>query len=355
MKLSLGPFPGPVLGPGDLIVHLPGGDLTIDAGTLAVIQKAAAVLAIVVISFVVMRLAHVFVRGTAAALLNREKREGTAPELTLVEIKKRQDTIETLAINVVRLFVGVIAGLMILETGFGLDIGPAIAGLGIVGIAVGLGTQHLVRDYMNGVLILIENQYGRGDVVRVAGVTGSVEDFTLRRTTLRDADGVVHTVPNGEVSVASNLTRVFANINLDVRLVYGTSVPRATETIDGVGRGMAEDAAWSSPNPGGPARHRCLRLRRLRADAPGHGQGPGGGAVERRRRAARAAAGRFRRGGHRDGELTRRSAPGPRAGRETVAAAASIAHSGPGPVRAGLAVPGCASDGALWSVARPPR
>lgn len=246
MNLSLGPLSGPDLRPGDMVVHFPGGDLTIDAGTVAAIQAVLAIVAIVVIAFVVTRLAQAFIRGTASTLLSREKREGTAQDLTAIEIKKRQDTIASLAINVVRLFIWIIAGLMILERGFGLDIGPAIAGLGILGIAVGLGTQHLVRDYMNGALILIENQYGRGDVVTVAGVTGKVEDFTLRRTTLRDADGTVHTVPNGEIAVASNLTRVFANVNIDVRLVHGTSVARATETVDGVGRGMAEEAAWSS-------------------------------------------------------------------------------------------------------------
>ena len=77
----------------------------------------------------------------------------------------------------------------------GLDIGPAVAGLGVVGIAVGFGAQALVRDYLNGALILIENQYSKGDVVRLAGVAGTVEDYNLRRTTIRDIDGVVHTVP----------------------------------------------------------------------------------------------------------------------------------------------------------------
>ncbi|MFI5258437.1 MAG: mechanosensitive ion channel family protein [Candidatus Limnocylindrales bacterium] len=240
----MNPSPSPTLMPSDLVIQLSGSDLTIDAGTLAIIQKAAAILAIVVVSLIVMRLAHVFVRGTAAALLSREKREGSAQELTAVELKKRQDTIEALAINVVRLFVSIIAGLMILETGFGLDIGPAIAGLGIAGIAVGLGTQHLVRDYLNGALILIENQYGRGDVVRVAGVTGTVEDFTLRRTTLRDADGTLHTVPNGEITVASNLTRVFARVNQDVQVVYGTDIEAATASINRVGEELAADPDW---------------------------------------------------------------------------------------------------------------
>jgi small-conductance mechanosensitive channel len=101
-----------------------------------------------------------------------------------------------------------------------------------------------VRDYLNGALILIENQYGRGDVVRIADVAGTVEDFTLRRTTLRDLDGVVHTVPNGEIHVASNLTRVWSRINQDVTVAYGTDIDKAIEVVDNVGREMAGDPVW---------------------------------------------------------------------------------------------------------------
>jgi len=101
-----------------------------------------------------------------------------------------------------------------------------------------------VKDYLNGALILIENQFSKGDVIRVAGVAGTVEDFSLRRTTLRDLDGVVHTVPNGEIAVASNLTRVWSRINQDVSVAYGTDIDKAMEVVDNVGREMASDPAW---------------------------------------------------------------------------------------------------------------
>jgi small conductance mechanosensitive channel len=208
----------------DPTLTLPWGGAPLHLG--GALTAGAEALAILVVAAIVIRLAHTFVRGVALALLRRENVEGTAQELTAVELEKRQGTIETLAVNVIRLFV------------------VAIAGLGIAGIAIGLGTQHLVRDYLNGALILIENQYGKGDVVRIAGVSGTVEDFTLRRTTLRDGDGTVHTVPNGEITVASNLTRVFARVNQEVQVVYGTDIERATAVVNQVGQELVDDATW---------------------------------------------------------------------------------------------------------------
>jgi small conductance mechanosensitive channel len=201
------------------------------------------VLFIVVVALVAMRIADIFIRGVVKTLFDREATEGTAQQLSAVELKKRVDTLGGLASQISRVFIAVVALLMILGT-LGLDIGPAVAGLGVAGIAVGLGAQSLVRDFFNGSLILIENQYAVGDVVRLAGVDGTVEDFTLRRTTIRDLDGVVHTIPNSEIKVASNLTRVWARINQDVTVAYGTDIDRAIEVVDAVGREMEDDPLW---------------------------------------------------------------------------------------------------------------
>ncbi len=201
------------------------------------------VLLIAVIALVLIALASRVIRGVVRAALDRETTEGTAQELSAVEVKKRMDTLDTLLTAIVRAFIVIVALVMGLSQ-LGLNIGPAVAGLGIVGIAVGFGAQSLVKDYFNGALILLENQYSKGDVVTIAGVSGSVEDFSLRRTTLRDLDGVVHTVPNGQITVASNLTRTWARINQDVTVAYGTDMEKATEVINGVGRGMAADPAW---------------------------------------------------------------------------------------------------------------
>jgi small-conductance mechanosensitive channel len=170
---------------------------------------------ILVVAIIAIRVARLSVRGLVKALLDREATEGTAQELSAVELKKRMDTLDSLGGRTLQAFIVAIAGLMVLGQ-VGLDIGPAIAGLGVVGIAVGFGAQSLVKDYLNGALILIENQFGKGDVIRAAGVAGAVEDFTLRRTTLRDLDGVVNPVPTGDIRVASNLTRVWSRIKQDV-------------------------------------------------------------------------------------------------------------------------------------------
>jgi len=198
---------------------------------------------VVVFAYLAIRLARLFIHGIVKTLLDREATEGTAQELSAVELKKRMDTLDALGGRTLQAFIVMIAGLMVLGH-VGLDIGPAIAGLGVVGIAVGFGAQSLVKDYLNGALILIENQFGKGDVIRVAGVDGTVEDFTLRRTTLRDLDGAVHTVPNGEIRVASNLTRVWARINEDVLVAYGTDIDKAIDVVDKVGVAMAGDPEW---------------------------------------------------------------------------------------------------------------
>jgi small-conductance mechanosensitive channel len=201
------------------------------------------ILVVIAVGAIALRASRIFVHGIVKALLDREATEGTAQELSAVEIRKRMDTLDELGGHVLRFFIVVIVGLMVLRA-VGLDVGPAIAGLGIVGIAVGFGAQHLVRDYLNGALILVENQFSKGDVIRIAGVSGTVEDFSLRRTTLRDLDGVVHTVPNGEITVASNLTRVWSRINQDVTVAYGTDIEKAIKVVNDVGKAMAGDGTW---------------------------------------------------------------------------------------------------------------
>ena len=122
------------------------------------------------------------------------------------EAQGRVRTVGELIVRIGGAVILVIAALMVLGE-LGIDIGPAIAGLGLVGIAVGLGAQTLIKDWLAGIFVVLENQYSYGDLVRIGGVEGTVEDFSLRRTLLRDADGSFHTVPNGQIQVATRLSR----------------------------------------------------------------------------------------------------------------------------------------------------
>ena len=127
----------------------------------------------------------------------------------------------------------------------GLDIGPAVAGLGVVGIAVGFGAQRLVRDYLNGALILIENQFARGDVIRAGRRRGHgrglhpAADDAARPRRRRP-----HRARTARSRSPRNLTRVWARINQDVTVAYGTDIDTAIEVVDEVGREMAADPVW---------------------------------------------------------------------------------------------------------------
>jgi len=159
-------------------------------------------------------------------------------------IKKRTTTLSNVFIETGMVFVGIVAIFMIISE-LDINIAPALAGLGVAGIAIGFGAQSLVKDLFNGVLILLENHYGIGDYVHIAGIDGLVEDISLRRTVLRDLDGMVHSIPNGEISVASNYTKEWSRANLNISVGYGEDLDRVIEVINRVGKEMAEDPDWA--------------------------------------------------------------------------------------------------------------
>jgi small-conductance mechanosensitive channel len=145
----------------------------------------------------------------------------------------RAQQLSTLAgvISGVGIFVIVFtAGIQILDV-FKIDVKPLIASAGVVGLAIGFGAQTLVKDVINGFFILLENQYDVGDVVRVGGVSGTVENMTLRRTVLRDADGSVHTVPNSEIKIVSNMTRDWTQVAVHIAVDYSENSDRVVSVL----------------------------------------------------------------------------------------------------------------------------
>jgi small conductance mechanosensitive channel len=205
--------------------------------------KVIALTAIVVAALVGIWVARRGIGLAVRSLLAQRMDDEQTTLMTAADLERRMSTLHQLASRLVTALIAVIAVLMVLDQ-LGVSIGPAIAGLGVAGIAVGFGAQTLVRDWLAGIFIVIENQYSVGDVVSIGGVDGVVEGFSLRRTVLRNLDGTVHSVPNGQIVVASNMTRGWARVNLDVSVAYDTDIDRATEVINTVGREMEADPEW---------------------------------------------------------------------------------------------------------------
>ena len=217
----------------------------LDFMDVAAAALAVRLILIAVAAVAAFLLLRAVVRIGVRELIERRTEETGAPLLEAPELERRMHTIARLLVRVAGATIGVVAVLMSLQL-FGIDIGPAVAGLGVVGIAVGFGAQTLIRDWLAGIFIVLENQYSQGDVVSIAGVEGKVEDFSLRRTTLRDLSGTVHTVPNGQITVASNMTRLFARVNMDISVAYDTDLDLASELIDRVGDDMLADPEWGN-------------------------------------------------------------------------------------------------------------
>jgi small conductance mechanosensitive channel len=204
----------------------------------------ASILLIVLVGLVAFLALRLAADRVAARLLVRQRDEELAV-LPQIELERRVRTLQNLAVRSGGAVIVIIAVLMALDK-LDVNIGPAIAGLGVAGIAVGLGAQTLVRDWLAGIFIVLENQYSQGDVVRIAGVSGVVEDFSLRRTSLRDLDGAVHSVPNGQITVATNLTRVWSRVNMDIPVAYGTDIEEATRVINEIGEKLHADPEWGA-------------------------------------------------------------------------------------------------------------
>lgn len=157
--------------------------------------------------------------------------------------KKREDTLIRIFSTTFDVFLLVIVAIMILSE-LGVNTAAMVAGLGVAGVAVGFGAQYLIKDLISGFFIIMENQYRVGDVVCFGDTCGVVEDISLRMTTLRDLDGTVHHVPNGEVAITSNLTKYRANINIDVQVAYDADLEKIIKVVNRVGENLSKDKQW---------------------------------------------------------------------------------------------------------------
>jgi small-conductance mechanosensitive channel len=160
--------------------------------------------------------------------------------LTPNQREQRAITLAGIFKGVSKIVIVLIAGLTILDI-LGINTAPLIAGAGVAGLAISFGAQNLIRDFISGFFILLENQYRIGDVIRAAGVSGQVEDMNLRITVLRDLEGVAHFIPNGEIKVVSNLAKEWSRAVVNVGVAYKEDLDRVVSVLNTVGQELSRD------------------------------------------------------------------------------------------------------------------
>jgi len=202
------------------------------------VEHGVKVLVILVLTWLILKLSKKAIGRIISPFIR--KTYGIRDHLAL---EKRQQTLTGIFYSAARVIILIIAGLLILSE-FDFNIGPLLAGAGIVGLAFGFGGQYLIRDIIAGLFIILEDQFRKGDVVKIGGVAGLVEDITLRKTVLRDLDGIEHHIPNGEISVTSNLTKLWARIHLNIGVSYETDLDKAMAVLNKVGQELADDPEW---------------------------------------------------------------------------------------------------------------
>jgi small conductance mechanosensitive channel len=191
----------------------------------------------------VMAVAFAIVRTVAVLVKRFEHDVNFGSGLDALERAKRARTLGSVLTNITTAIVLLIAVLMILRE-FQVDISPALTGAGIIGVALGFGAQTLVRDFIAGFFLLLENQVRVGDVVVINGVGGLVEEISLRTIVLRDEEGTVHVFPNGGISTLANRSMQFSYYVINLPLAYGEDTDEAAALLTAVAAGLQEEDAY---------------------------------------------------------------------------------------------------------------
>jgi len=234
---------------------------TTDSETIAkaldwVLAKPVKIAIILAVAFVVNRLARrairKFVQGMQQAPVQRGlegiRTRTPASLLTTGPVQmraaQRAQTIGSVLKSITTFGLWTFAFLMVLGE-FGINLGPLIAGAGIVGVALGFGAQSLVKDFLSGMFMLIEDQFGVGDIVDAGEASGVVEGVSLRSTRLRDVNGVVWHIPNGEIHRIGNKSQEWSRALLDIEVAYTTDVDHAQRVIKAVADELWDQEPWS--------------------------------------------------------------------------------------------------------------
>lgn len=249
---------GPVEDAGTLcstIFRLTGSEAVAQASDLLV-AKPARIVFILVLAWLATRLLRRAIRRftrrlglvSADVVSAADRTAGTLLRTggaTTARTAQRAETIGALLASIANLAVWTIASLMVLGE-VGIELGPLVAGAGIVGVAIGFGAQHLVRDFLSGIFMLIEDQYGVGDVIDAGPASGTVEGVSLRTTRLRDVEGNVWHIPNGEITRVANKSQEWSRALLDVQVSYDTDTDQAIAVMERVAGDTWRDPEWAA-------------------------------------------------------------------------------------------------------------
>jgi len=186
---------------------------------------------IIAVAILAYRAAKYLIDRSAARLAERTKDE---------ELKKREATLAKVISHLVLAVILIVTVITVLGQ-LGVDVGPVLAAVGVVGLAIGFGAQTLVKDVITGFFILLENQARTGDVISAGGVAGVAESINLRMIVLRDLNGNVHFIPHSQIGVLTNMTKEFSRLVVDVGVAYREDVDEVMRVLKEVGDGLAAD------------------------------------------------------------------------------------------------------------------
>ncbi|HZR25512.1 MAG TPA: mechanosensitive ion channel family protein [Vicinamibacterales bacterium] len=189
--------------------------------------------------------AWVIVRAANLAIEHLQFKLSRSHATTDLEWQRRATTLGGILSSLVTAAVGFVAVLMLLRE-LAIDVVPILTGAGIVGLAVGFGAQNLVRDVISGFFLILEDQVRVGDVARINGVQGNVEQINLRTIVLRDGEGAVQVFPNGTITALANLSKQFAYAVVDMKVAYNENIDRVIGTMREVGAQLQNDPSWGA-------------------------------------------------------------------------------------------------------------
>ncbi|ARV63355.1 mechanosensitive ion channel protein MscS [Nostocales cyanobacterium HT-58-2] len=195
---------------------------------------------VVVGTYMAVRLSYALIDRFTTALIN--SRSLITPE-TSERLQLRVSTVSNVSKGIVT-FAWMGVGILLSLTTLGVNIAPILAGAGLVGVAVSLASQNLIKDAINGFLIIMEDQYAIGDVINVGDVGGLVENLNWRMTQLRDAEGRLITIPNSEIKIVANLSSRWSRADLTIPVAYDTDIDQALKLIETVALEMDQDPQW---------------------------------------------------------------------------------------------------------------